>query len=483
MTWPSVFFWFLIIVAFWSRGPFLLYLFGGLGAFGTLQMLPGESLGGANFLPQAVCASFLVLKILLSERQVARAVAALIGPAQLGLLLFFVLYGAVTAYVLPRLFHHAVSVIPLNVPSRVPVALEATTGNVTQPAYLMLSFGVALSFSIAGRRSEFRRQFLLAIFIGGIVLIATGAADIIASKTGLAYILEPFRNASYTLLVEDEVLGSKRVVGLMAEASVFGATCVGYAASLAFLRPCFQRHLRDWGVPIVVIGLLTVAALSTSSTAYLGMGVFSVAFGINWLRRSFTNNFIAKAGTIAEISFIVLSILTLLSIALLSDGLLDPVYALLDKMILQKSESNSYVERAMWTTSALKAFLETGGLGVGLGSARTSTWPASVLSNTGVVGAAIMASFLVVVYLQRTPRNHFLHEYQIALKFSLALCLMLLAISATVTDFGLSAASLIGLVVALASADANTSVPPTRRSQVDYPLQKWRDETWRSRTA
>src|SRR5438105_4509044 len=118
MTWPGVFFWFLIVLGFCSRGPFLLHLFGALAAFGTLQMLPGESLRGANVLPQSVCALFLVLKILISERHVARAIAAAIGPTQLGLLLFFVLYSTLTAYVLPRFFYHSVSVIPLNTPVR-----------------------------------------------------------------------------------------------------------------------------------------------------------------------------------------------------------------------------------------------------------------------------------------------------------------------------------------------------------------------------
>jgi len=57
------------------------------------------------------------------------------------------------------------------------------------------------------------------------------------SSVGLADLLEPFRNASYGLMLDVEVVGGRRrVVGLMPEARPMAAICIGAAASLGFLR-------------------------------------------------------------------------------------------------------------------------------------------------------------------------------------------------------------------------------------------------------
>src|SRR5580693_50286 len=150
---------------------------------------------------------------------------------------------------------------------------------------MALSIGVTLAFTLVGGGTNFQRHYLQAVLLGGIRLIGTGLVDFLLATAGLADLLEPFRNASYALLVDVEAAGAKRVVGLMTEASAYGASCVGAAASLAFLRPCFPNVLRDLIVPATILGLIAMAVLSTSSTAYVGLGVFGVVYALNWLRR------------------------------------------------------------------------------------------------------------------------------------------------------------------------------------------------------
>jgi hypothetical protein len=62
MTWPAVLSWILIFAGLLSRSPlFLLYLFFGFGAFGSVTLLSSER-GSVNLLPQAICSIFLILQ-------------------------------------------------------------------------------------------------------------------------------------------------------------------------------------------------------------------------------------------------------------------------------------------------------------------------------------------------------------------------------------------------------------------------------------
>ena len=182
----------------------------------------------------------------------ARAVNTLFDPVKLGFLFLFLAYGLVLAYVMPRLFAHSVKVIPITATVDWPVALQPSSGNITQSAYLALSVGVSLAFALAAIRPEFLRHYLLALLFGGITLILTGLMDLVLTNAGLESLLEPFRNATYTLHVDVKTSSGKRVVGLMPEASAFGPLCVANAASLAFLRPLFNGRIRDLIVPAAV---------------------------------------------------------------------------------------------------------------------------------------------------------------------------------------------------------------------------------------
>lgn len=62
----------------------------------------------------------------------------------------------------------------------------------------------------------------------------------------------------------------------------------------------------------------------------------------------------------------------------------DALSNMVDTVVFQKTSSESYIERSGWTRYGWKAFLATEGWGVGLGSARTSNWYVSILSNTGL---------------------------------------------------------------------------------------------------
>ncbi len=446
MTWPAVVAWILLFVGLVSRSPLvLLYLLFGFGAFTSLSIVPG-----VNVLSQSVCAVFFVSRILLSKGQLSRALDAAIDPARLGLIFAFLLYGLFSAYVMPRLFANLVETVALNPDVSWATVLKPTSSNLFQALYMTASVGVVFAFALSGENATFRRHYLQALLIGGLVLIATGLADLTLSAAGLASLLEPFRNA-YTLLVDNEVMGSKRVVGLMPEASSYGSVCLGAVANLVFLRPCFESAwLRNSIVPFTILGLLAMVALSTSSAAYVGLAVFAMVYAANWLRRTLSPDAPHPEALNSEAILALSATLVFLAVLALSPHALDYVFDLVDGMVFHKTESDSYAERTMWTRVAVDAFFTTNGFGVGLGSVRTSNWFANILSSTGVIGVALLGSFILLLYFRRCraadPRTR---EFVSALKFGMLPRLATMALVGTSPDMGVDLASSIGLIASL----------------------------------
>ncbi|MGI8569813.1 MAG: hypothetical protein ACR2KT_12475 [Methylocella sp.] len=448
MTWPAIAFWLLTLVGVFLRGPLLLYVFAAAGAVGTLQMVPGDMVGDVNLLPQSVCAVFLVGKIFLSQGQMARALDAAIDPAKLGVLFLFLAYGLLSAYAMPRLFAHSVAVIPISASATSPLALAPTSANITQSAYLALSIGVALAFTLVGGHPNFQRHYLQAILLGGIVVIVTGLMDLLLP----ADLLAPFRNATYALLVDAGELGGKRVVGLMPEASAYGPLCVSTAASLAILRPLFPKLLRGLVVPVAIAGLVAMALLSTSSTAYVGLGVFGVVYASNWLRRFLAPAPLSFEGFKWEALAAIAALLIFLFMLALAPSLLDPVFERVDAVVLQKTASTSYAQRMMWNQMGMDAFFATNGIGVGLGSARSSSWYVAILSNTGIIGATLLGWFIVRLFLQHGPGEPRAGEFVAALKFSLLPAFAMAGLTGLSPDFGVMTGASFGLITSLASA-------------------------------
>lgn len=455
MTWPAVAVWILIVLAALPRSPLpLLYLYSGLGAFMTLTLAPTGG-GGLNLLGQSVCAGFLVCKLLLTENRLPRAWDAAVDPNKLGLLFIFLAYALFSAYVMPRFFAQLVEVIPMSVTVDWAIPLQPTPSNLAQSAYMAMSVGMALAMFVMASSASFRQHYMKAAFFGGLVLIATGIADAVLSAAGLSDLLEPFRNASYALLTNVEIAdGAKRIVGLMPEASAYGAACVVAASTLIFFRPCFEdERWRNLFVPLGIAGLLAMAVLSTSSTAYVGLGVLALTFGVNWLRRALSANAPARGGLQSEAFIAIAGFLLLLAIIALFPDLMQPVYNRLDTLIFKKTESDSYLGRTMWTQVAMQAFFATNGLGVGLGGARTSNWFASILSNTGIFGTILLFGFILRLYFRRyNGVNPLTAEFVTALKFSLIPQFAMLALSGTNPDIGTGMASALGLIAALTLA-------------------------------
>jgi len=213
--------------------------------------------------------------------------------------------------------------------------------------------------------------------------------------------------------------------------------------------------------PLVIGGLVTMAAGSLSSTAYGGLGIFAAIYAANWLRRALDPEAPARGGLKWEAIAAVAALLLLLAVLALASELMAPVYERLDPLIFKKTESSSFEDRARFTRTALDAFFATRGLGVGLGSVMTSNWFVAILSSTGIFGAALLFGFILRLYILRSaaedPRTK---EFAIAPKFALAPYFAMMAVAGSTPDFGLEVASVMGLLARLTTAEWGTIARP-----------------------
>ncbi len=458
MTWAAVVAWIIIVIGFLSRGPLLLYAFFAFVAFGTLDLVPFEAVAGRNMGATAFCGLFLIAKMLMNRDNAHRAMKAAVDPAYGAILSLFLVYSILSAYFLPRLFENAVQIIPVSFNGGEMDAqpLASTLANFTQPVYLTLSVAATFAFYAAAQNPKFRHQFLMATLFGGIVLIATGLVDMTASSLGLEGLLEPFRNNGNQSF-DSNILDVRRVVGLMPEASSYGGTCANVAVVLCLLRACYPRPWRNWVVPPVVLGLVVMAALSTSSSAYAGLVALGAIFTFNLFRRAVDTQAV-NADTVAlDFYGLVVAVVAAALVILIAPRLLDPIYAVINEQIFQKQYSGSYIGRHFWTQTALDAFYATDGIGIGFGSARTSNYFIAVLSNVGVIGAFLLAAFIAQLFLYRCRGDKLDAEFMTAIKLSMLPNAVMLALAGTTADFGIQIAAQFGLILALASPARETS--------------------------
>jgi hypothetical protein len=96
------------------------------------------------------------------------------------------------------------------------------------------------------------------------------------------------------------------------------------------------------------------------------------------------------------------------ALALITDGVAQRIYEYVDTLILSKAETSSGVQRSYWNALALQNFFDSWGLGVGLGTNRTSSFPLAILSNVGVPGAVFYSLFIATVFGVRRgePRSY-----------------------------------------------------------------------------
>jgi len=313
------------------------------------------------------------------------------------------------------------------------VPLQPVSGNFTQVVYAL---GNLVVFLCAGRLAALpggllRLRQAMAVLTGLIVLSAL--LNMTETYLGAPSLLTWVRNGGYAVMVGGDIGGLQRMTGTFPEASAFVSFTLpvfafGFALWLQGERALWLR----WGVPALAGALL----LATSTTGYLALALYLAGVMVLQSRRMLSPD--------AQRLWRLLVVATLLVLALaaavlaLSPGALAKLSRFFDIVLGHKLASTSGEERMRWNLQGLRNVVDSFGLGVGLGSARASSFFVVLLSNLGLLGTACYALFVGTVFSAPWQGEDRSEDQRVrtAFRHAFAAALCAAAISGTVFERG-----------------------------------------------
>jgi hypothetical protein len=376
-------------------------------AFGATSFATLSGLGGSSPLIYTLfCLTLFAATLLKSD--FAGAMHAVFKRFPIAwVLLLLMLCVAVGSYVSPRLFRNEtlVFVTMRTVDGNSVIRafpLGPSTGNLTQGAYFVLGaltfFGVSMTLLDRDRLECVR----LGMFSLCALILLTGMADLAGKLIGAGDVLSLVRTASYSMMTGDEhaVAGFARINGAFSEASSFAG----------LLLPCLTFTFSYWRLQrdrlsfVMSAVFCVLLLLSTSTTAYATIGVIGLWHCSAVLLTALWRGRIR----VADLIFLVVPLVVIslaIAIFLVYPKPFMPLFRLLEIMVLEKTSSDSAIERGSWNTQAMQNLIDTHFLGVGIGSARTSSWLIAVLSQFGLLGAILMLTLVIALMTSRAPTN------------------------------------------------------------------------------
>jgi len=454
---PYLLFWGLAIYAFLTpKKHIILYILFGCMSFGTFSIIT-PSLTGVTLTSAPLMAIIFFFRTFNYQGALDTIVDFSFSKKKLLLIFLFWVVALFITLTMPRFFEGIVDVVPMRGGGKYAgyaAPLEFTPQNITQLVYITISVFSVYTFLKVFQDEKMHQHALGALCLGATVIVITGYLDYLSQfSSAVATTLDLFRNANYAMLNEAEIFNSKRVVGLMAEASFFGIVTMSFLSSLYFLRKSIKSDfLRNKAVPALIFLLIILIYLSTSSGAYVGLAVFFVLAIFEWIWRSkmYLKNKLYKQGLAIEAFLLISLTVILLSLFLIIPSIFDPFIELIDTMVFKKTESFSYQERSAITLISWQSLFDSYGLGVGLGSTRASNSAIVLISSVGILGAILYYGFLLQTFLKKINiKNEYDHAILSGVKWSFIPPFVIDFLSATTPDFGLLNAFRFGLVIAI----------------------------------
>lgn len=380
-----------IMVAGSLRHAFLFLMLSGLLGGSAAIILP--SLGGSSIPPSHFALLFIYFRILAPRGGFLGEVAASFRANRW--LVLFTFYGIASAIIAPRLFAGQMHVYPMrlhNVNSLFQtVLLEPTSQNVTASVYLLGAMLVAVASWIACRAVGGARTLVSSTLWVTWLHIATGLAALAARGTPADATFDLFRNGAY-LQFDDEVGGFARIRGLFPEASSYAA--FGFCLFVANAE-LWYRSIRSRATGPAALAMAAVLFFSTSSTAYVSLGAYVLFFATRAFLLPGTANprKIRAALTTAGALIVILALVTAFV-----PSMAVRIGDMITQMTVQKSGSDSGLQRLFWAMQGWNAFVESHGLGIGAGSFRSSSLFLAILGSMGVIGVVSFLLYLFEVF-------------------------------------------------------------------------------------
>ena len=403
---PIAIFWTLFLWALLSKRPVVLYLFFASIPVGAFAVIPTNLTAGVTLTATPMVSLLLIAKVFINRKGPDFLLTSALRPARMFMLFLFWIVAVITTLFMPRIFANEVRIVPIRGDVGETMALFPTPQNITQLVYITISVFTVFAFARILQSREDRQHALKALVFGGAVAVFTGLIDFATQFAPIEPLLTPWRTASYAMATNIEVFGSKRVVGLMPEASAFGGVVLALLCALVFFRRVIQSaRVRNFHAPLVIGGLVLCIWLSKSSGAYLGLAVLAAVILAESILRAFSRGRQRKMyrqDLVGEFAIVLGAIVVGAALVILQPAIVDPAYAIIDRMVFSKSESGSFEERGFWRDTAMQALWATNGLGVGLGGTRSSSSVVAIFSSTGILGGLLFYGFVLQTLLRRS---------------------------------------------------------------------------------
>ena len=358
----------------------------GRGGYGRALALGGVTAAGAalvvggtavpTFYAVAIGAALaLALRLLGYGRAMAPPRQPL--PPGASLLVMFLVWSGLVTLVAPLIFDGMAIVTPT---TRSLVAGVVTSSNVAQLGYLLLGICVVVFLA----RSPRSGPELIGIIVGTTTLLCLWRY--LHQAVGLPFPENLFDNSPTFAYIETAPNNVERFRGIFSEpAGLAGSSLVTISYMMSRMR-----HLTGWrriGALVMAAVAVYLGVISTSATFVVaGVAVtaivgLSIGFGflMRWTRFSAVVSLVGCAVVIVAIWAL-------------------PVIAdFVQGTVNQKLTSSSYNERSGADSSSYAVFLDTFGVGVGLGSGRASSFVPTLLSTTGLVGTLLFTAAVVTL--------------------------------------------------------------------------------------
>lgn len=380
------------------RAPLTIALFAAM-PFGATAAAALTALGGASLMLFTPLTGLLIAYAMLRKTAVADLRTVFSdhwAPAVITLLAVYVVAGAI---ILPRLFAGETTVFVPGLDKILEVPLMPVSGNINQSGYFIADALAFFAFSVLLLRTSYFSVLKMAFFAFGAVHASLCLIDLAGKLAGAGDVLSFLRTSGYSMLTEVQAEGFWRIVGAYPEASICAAaSATAFAFTFSYWR---MTGSRPAFALMSVLGLLLV--LSTSTTGYVVLAALIVAYMFGVLGRTASHRLESRDLLVLTIAF--LGVVAMLAMVLANDSALDSFTRLLEGSIVEKASSSSAAERFYWNYKSLMAFVDTGGLGVGLGSSRASSWMIAVLSQLGAFGAIALGMLTWQLLKPAVPQN------------------------------------------------------------------------------
>lgn len=258
--------------------------------------------------------------------------------------------------------------------------LHLGLNNFVQASFLTVHVAVAFSLlALKFSPEKTRRAFLTAFYIEITFIFAEALCQIVGIAFPLTLVLN---NPGYAVWTNSMEGYGTRNPGTFSEPSFAGAFLVLYC--IAFMAEYFAGRQ---GIFRTILGMLSSALVaSTSSIVVLGVAPIALMIRYSPFRFPWYVN-LRRTKKIVWISCLILG--PLIAVLFLSAGYRE----MLSAATVSKGDTGSFINRTTSDLYGLHLAIATHGLGVGLGSSRSSSMISTVLSNIGVAGTLSFGIF------------------------------------------------------------------------------------------